>query len=308
MINLNLKIPENFYKEEVRCEYTVTADMKKIWAIELDLLAELDRVCREHNIVYYANGGTILGAVRHKGFIPWDDDIDVMLLRSEYDKLCKVGNDFKNPYFFQTEKTDPGSIKGHAQLRNSMTTGIVLSEYPYMEKLPFNQGIFIDIFPLDNIPSNPEKRKKFYQALYREKKEYRRYRDHFYNIDTSTGIKKAMKDVYFLGKNIFEKNKKYDNKHYRNFERIAKTYNNRNTGYVGTVIFEDDRFKKSILGHPVYTQFEFMKVPIPEHAEEYLKAIYGDWHKFVKGGSVHKGIIFDTEVSYKNYIKANREV
>lgn len=305
MANLNINLPEDFYKEEIRCGYTVTAEMKKVWAVELDLLAELDRVCKKHNIVYYANGGTILGAVRHQGFIPWDDDLDVMLVRSEYDKLCSVADDFREPYFFQTEKTDPGSIRGHAQLRNSVTTGIVLNEYPYRDKLPFNQGIFIDIFPLDNIPANKKRRKSFYQALYREEKFFCRYRDHFYDIDTSTGVKKAVKDVYFSIKNVFAKHRNYYNKHYWKFEKIAKTYNNKNTRYVGTVIFENDHFKKSILGKPAYAQFEFMKIPVPKHAEEYLTAIYGDWHKFVKGGSAHKGIIFDTDVPYKEYIKAH---
>ena len=102
MVNLKIQLPEGFLNEEVRCGYVVTHEMKKAWAVMLDLLAELDRVCKKNNIKYYANGGTMLGAVRHKGFIPWDDDIDVMMFREDYDRLMEIGpKEFTYPYFFQ---------------------------------------------------------------------------------------------------------------------------------------------------------------------------------------------------------------
>lgn len=77
MIDLKIKLPENFLEEEMRCGYRVTSLIKKVWAVELDLYAELDRVCKKYNIKFCADGGTLLGAIRHKGFIPWDDDLDI---------------------------------------------------------------------------------------------------------------------------------------------------------------------------------------------------------------------------------------
>ena len=100
MVELKLALPDHFLEEEVRDGYTVSKEMKEVWAVELDLLAEFMRVCDRHGIVYYADAGTILGAVRHKGFIPWDDDIDVMMMRDQYDKLQKIGpEEFRHPYF-----------------------------------------------------------------------------------------------------------------------------------------------------------------------------------------------------------------
>ena len=83
-------INSDFLKEEYRNGYLITEKMKKVWAVELDLLSELDRVCKKYNIKYYAAFGTLLGAIRDKGFIPWDDDIDVWLLRDEYERLKQV--------------------------------------------------------------------------------------------------------------------------------------------------------------------------------------------------------------------------
>ena len=84
---IKIKLPEHFLEKEVRCGYSVTEKAKKIWAVELDLLAEFDRVCRKHDINYQIFAGTLLGAVRHEGFSPWDDDVDVCLLRGDYEKL-----------------------------------------------------------------------------------------------------------------------------------------------------------------------------------------------------------------------------
>ena len=157
---IKIDLPDAFLKEEIRCEYMITPEKKAVWAVELDLLTEFDRVCKKNNIKYCADGGTLLGAVRHKGFIPWDDDIDLAMLRSEYEKLCEVApKEFKEPYFFQTDKTDIDYARGHAQLRNSRTTGILKSEMGTGCK--FNQGIFIDIFPFDAVPEDEKEKKRF---------------------------------------------------------------------------------------------------------------------------------------------------
>ena len=92
-------VRRSFFDEEIRCDFLVTKERKKIWAIGLDLLLEFDRVCKKYNLSYFLIHGSLLGAIRHNGFIPWDDDIDVAMLRSDYNNLMNIAaKEFSNQY------------------------------------------------------------------------------------------------------------------------------------------------------------------------------------------------------------------
>ena len=154
MVKLNIDLPESFFQEEERDGYLVSAKKKELWAVQLDILNEFDRVCRKHNLRYILDFGTLLGAVRHNGFIPWDIDIDVSMLRDDYEKLMEIGpSEFRYPYFLQNQDTDDNHYGVPiSRLRRSDTCffhgGNIIYHYQY------NQGIFLDILPLDNLPSN----------------------------------------------------------------------------------------------------------------------------------------------------------
>lgn len=143
---IKLKLPEHFLEKEVRCGYEVSEKLKKIWAVELDLLNELIRVCKKHDIKMQVSYGTLLGAVRHGGFIPWDDDLDVWLTRTEYEKLLDIApKEFEHPYFLQTALNDRKFYLGYARLRNSNTTGAISGE----DCADYNNGIYIDVYVID---------------------------------------------------------------------------------------------------------------------------------------------------------------
>jgi lipopolysaccharide cholinephosphotransferase len=156
MVPLNIQLPDGFLQEEERDGYFVTKEKKELWAVQLDLLNELDQVCRKNNLRYIIDFGTLLGAVRHKGFIPWDLDVDVSMPREDYEQLKKIADaEFKEPYFFQNFDTDKSIDLPITRLRRSDTTFFHLGSV--MFRFKYNQGIFLDIFPHDHLPSNDPK-------------------------------------------------------------------------------------------------------------------------------------------------------
>lgn len=125
--------------------------LESIHRVSLYLLLEFDRVCRENNLTYFLDSGTALGAVRHGGFIPWDDDIDVGMPRKDYEVFLRIGQDlFPKDIFIQTPQTDSTYKRYSAKLRLEGT------HFPDSEGAPCkHDGFFIDIFPFDNVPGNP---------------------------------------------------------------------------------------------------------------------------------------------------------
>ena len=313
MLPIKLQLPDSFFEEETRCDYAVSPEMKKLWAILLDMLDQIMKICEKHNIRYYANGGTALGAARHQGFIPWDDDLDLMMLRADYNKFIEVApKELEYPYFMQTEQTDPGCRRGHIQIRNSATTGILKSEYRY--KLKFNQGVFLDIFPLDYAPDSPKEFEEFKKQIKTIRgKEYecvylfrsmpwvkcrnipRHICSHIKHFILSMWAKynHVSEDCYL--------------QYFNEFEEFVQKYNNTPTKHLinspmitaGTKLLDAADFD----GEPVLLPFEMFKIPVPHNYENTLKTWFGDWHKLVRGGSMHSGLIFDAEKPYSEYLK-----
>ena len=125
--------------------------LKKLQSVLLEMLIELDGICRKHRINYTLSGGTMLGAIRHRGFIPWDDDVDVSMLRVDYDKFrekCKTELN-QEKYFFQDNTTDSEYPWGYGRLRRLNSEFIRKGQ----EHMKMRTGIFLDIFPNDYIPN-----------------------------------------------------------------------------------------------------------------------------------------------------------
>lgn len=126
--------------------------LRKLQMTELDMLKEVDRICRKYNIKYSLDGGTLLGAIRHDGFIPWDDDADVVMLREEYvkfSKACEKELDFEK-FFLQDFRTDVNYRWGYSKMRRNGTIFLRKGQ----EHGNWNQSVFIDIFVYDQVPDN----------------------------------------------------------------------------------------------------------------------------------------------------------
>lgn len=313
MVDLNIKLPDGFLDEEVRCGYTISKKMKEVWAVELDLLMEFDRVCKKYDIKYCADGGTLLGAVRHKGFIPWDDDIDIAMLRSEYEKLNEVASkEFKSPYFWQTEETDPGSARGHAQFRNSNTTGMLLSEYKGKRNNNFNQGIFIDIFPFDTIVEDDKK------LIEQDKKRMElRFKytnildsvDQFYGKPWIDGSGKKHRNIRkFIRRIKYKMTGESYKKVYDQFiDEITKYNNFDDSEFVVNFcmplpIKHSTRFREDF-NELKMMDFEFLKLPVFKNYDRNLKFSYGnDYMTPIQASTEHGDLIVDTDKAYTWYL------
>ena len=307
-MEIKTSFPEQFFREETRCDFTVTTKQKEIWAVEIDLLCEFDRVCKKNNIRYYASMGTLLGAVRHKGFIPWDDDLDVCVLREDFEKLCNLSEEFSDPYFFQTALTDRKYFCGYARLRNSSTTGVILQN----ASVDYNNGIFIDIYVLDGFSTDDRKLKK--QLL--DLKLYSRSL-YTYNMNPISG-KGIQRLENRLIRTVARKFFTYE-KLVLGYNRVLSKYN-QGAEYVSILTHKykvAHRCKCEItaLHKDVFLPFENVMIPVPANYDILLHRMYGDYLKFPpveERGAWHENLIhFEPDISYRVYLtneeKENRK-
>lgn len=125
--------------------------LKQVQQTELEILDEFLRICNKYNLKYFLAGGTCLGAIRHQGFIPWDDDIDVSMPREDYDRFAEVAQqELGDKYFYQNYFTDPRCGLVFAKVRKNGTVFSSMEGH----HLPIHQGVWIDIFPYDNLPND----------------------------------------------------------------------------------------------------------------------------------------------------------
>lgn len=259
---------------------------RKLQLVQLELVIELDRICRKNNIEYFLDSGTLLGAVRHKGFIPWDDDLDIGMLREDYERFLKIApKDLEKEYFLQTWYSDENYGLPFAKIRKNNTI--------YMEGTAENvkahAGIYIDIFPYDNY-GNSKLKQGYHLSLIRRmiavKCGYKQWREF-----SSSKIRAKKTLIYIpirLASALFTKIfliKKY--------EEIARKYN----GIQTEDVFENSSanygkwvIDKENLAETIEMEFEGVKLRVPKGYDQYLTRIYGDYMQLPpveKRGSRH---------------------
>ena len=253
--------------------------LREAQMIMLEILKEVDRICREENIEYWLDGGTLLGAIRHKGFIPWDDDIDIAMRYADYERFLEIApKKLSQEFFFQTNKTDKNMFSFWIKIRDRKS---LLVEDPNAQ---CHQGIFIDIFPFDSFYDYPSRNRwwrKIFQQLSKVSLSLEKSRRNFlrYPIFAKKNIVKNVSRVLFKPiANIL---------YFLNVDSIIK-FHRKIRKYVG-----DDSLKIK-LGHGVLLpwhrifnhetvfplrliQFEDATFCAPNNYHEYLTISYGDY-------------------------------
>jgi len=303
-MKIKIDLPERFLDEEIRSGFTVSSKQKRVWAVELDLLNEFDRVCKKNGIRYFASMGTLLGAVRHKGFIPWDDDLDVCVFREDFEKLCSLSKEFTPPYFLQTALSDRKFFCGYARLRNSETTGVISNN----ASPEYNNGIFIDIYVLDGFTTDDKKLKK---QLFDLKFYSRSLYTYNMNLASEKGLRRLENLVIKSSSNLFFRYEKLVSGYYKTLSRYKQ-----NAEYVSLLthkykVAHRCKCEVEALKEDTYLPFENLMIPVPSNYDVLLHRMYGNYMEFPpveERGAWHENLIhFDPDISYIEYFKKTKE-
>lgn len=276
--------------------YRPSESLKKLWRVELDLLKKFIQVCDKYQLNYFVDGGTLLGAARHGGFIPWDNDIDVIMPRKDYDQLWQIASkEFVYPYFFQTSISEKKErfFRSHAQLRNSRTIGYARCD----ENKNINKGVFIDIFPLDRIPNNPQELQAWCNDINQKMKLMDRYCAKREKIRQAFRLSSIIPNLFF---SIFSFDRFFTN---FNLNVLGK-YKHTQTQKVGNISLgwmPNSVYPEYYFSDFCYLKFEDILVRAPCEYEKVLELHYGDWKKYPEEvsegcGTLHGEIIFYDDI------------
>lgn len=271
-------------------KYTEDELLKGMQSLQLEMLIDLKRVCDKHNIKFYLAFGTCLGAIRHKGFIPWDDDIDVIMHINDIEELCRYENELNPKFSIQYHKRDREFGLLIYRIRNSETT---LIENDHIDR-DINHGVYIDIYPLlDYKTGRLQHFSQVIKSLLCRLFIYRKP-----PVNKSRIFKILSTLVLTITPN-------------RIMERIAnhiyKDLSDTNKSSHLTVISgypEGNYYRKECFQEPAYADFEGYQMPIPTLTDEFLRDRYGDYMKLPPKDmqKIHHNYVYaDFDNSYKTY-------
>lgn len=251
-----------------------TIELREAQLLELEILRHIAQYCDDHGLTYWIAYGTLLGAVRHKGFIPWDDDVDILMPRRDYDKLIASFNGSGHPHF---RLIAPGDTVSRHSFVKVVDTRTVKREHNF-DYAPGDLGIDIDIFPLDGQPSDPEEFRRWYGKL----KKYYAYADFFVRkrhdcrrkrlllgLINALGGKRHLLGVAIKGhfqKKAAKLHKRYP---YEGAEKVGLAEHFFGVG--------KERYDASMFASTVELEFEGFRFKAPADCDAVLRCSYGDY-------------------------------
>ena len=280
-----MKLEREFFYDEVRDGFYIPGIIKRLWGAELTILSEVDRICKKYDISYYADGGTLLGAVRDGNFIPWDDDMDIMMLRKDFEVFTKVVQDelpdelsflslsIKEDFYSFFSTVWKGAAGGREKILKKY------SEYPY--------PVTIDIFILDELSGNQKLEEGRMQRL----EILRSLLVCMNQGEESQGFQLALKRATAEFGFSFSKILPLKDQLYKKMNEIFQEENGKGGEEIACIpwhVFQEEcRFPKDAFSKTKYISFCNMQIPVPEDYDAVLRAEYGDYHRKVRGGGVH---------------------
>ena len=280
-----MRLEREFFYDEVRDGFYIPGIIKRLWGAELTILSEVDRICKKYDISYYIAGGVLIGAVRDGNFIPWDDDMDIMMLRKDFEVFTKVVQDElpdELSFLSLSIKEDFHSFfstvwKGEAGGREKILKKY--SEYPY--------PVTIDIIILDELSGNQKLEEGRIQRL----EILRSLLVCMNQGEESQGFQLALRRATAEFGFSFSKILPLKDQLYKKMNEIIQEENGKGGEEITCIpwhVFQEEcRFPKDAFSKTKYISFCNMQIPVPEDYDAVLRAEYGDYHRKVRAGGAH---------------------
>lgn len=282
-----MQFPHTYFEDEIREGFYITGAMKRAWAAQLEVLEAIDTVCKKYNIRWFADCGTLLGAIRHGGYIPWDDDMDICMLRPDYIKFNQVAEQ-ELPEGYVVLNLNNEEL--YLEYMTRVTNGHRLNFDPdYLEKYhdcPYATGI--DIFVLDYVAENEkeEKERKELASLIMAASD--EIKEDNSNVETYKDVLNQIEELCLVE---FDYTKCIRQQLFQTGEKIFSLYANKGGSHVALmpywVYFDNHLYPAEYFDTTVMVPFETTKLPIPVAYDGVLQIEYGDYMKIVKSGGVH---------------------
>lgn len=280
---------DKYFETEEKEGFTVDSTMKRAWAAEMEILQEIDRICKENHLQYYAAWGTLLGAVRHRGFIPWDDDIDLWMKRNDYNRLLEVIKEqLSSPFYACHYSTLEQWDQYFLRVTNGSEINLSEEHLKRFHGFPYVAGV--DIFPLDYISNHADEmdtQKQLIRIVYE-----------LINIsgkgricDEPDANKNLLKQIEELC-NIHLNWQGYTkNQLWKVCDLLYSLYNEKDSHILTEFYYfcknPDIRFSEELFAETIEMNFEIMKIPVMKNYDRVLKTLFGDYMIPVRGTQEH---------------------
>ena len=288
-----MEFPYTYFQDEIREGFYVSGIMKRLWAAQLEVLNTIDNICKKHNIKWFIEGGTLLGAVRHKGYIPWDDDLDISMLRDDYDRFNAIARaELPDKCFWMNYNNDEDPYYQHfSRITNGHEIEFDEKHLKKYHQFPYVVGV--DIFPLDylsDVEEEEENRKKLAklamimaEAITPEGDNVKENKEKLEVIEKQCKVKidykgNVKQQLFGIVEKLFT---------------MFKDKPAENVAFMHSWVCDDKcRYPSRCYDELVMLPFEVTSLPAPTAYDEVLRIAFGDYMKLVKDGGDHNYPVF----------------
>ncbi len=288
----NLEFDASYFCDEVREGFFIPSIIKRYWACQLLVLKEIDRICRKHDIAWYAHCGTLLGAVRHGGYIPWDDDMDICMLRHDWIRFFEVAEtELPKEYWIHNPLKEKDNDETIGKIRSAHA--INFNEEHLKEYYGCPYSVTIDIFPLDDLSESEddeEKRRKNVNNIWTAQK-----------VVAAGGLdseecRSLLSDIERENHVILHRKDDIRNELLSLLWKVFRMYDSDKAEYAAMMPFwianRSHKYSKKLFKGTMLLPFENTFIPVPPQYEEVLHIEYGDYMAIRRDGGLHDYPVF----------------